>query len=237
MSNICIKTIYNILLNLYFPLILIAGFNSVYAQTYPQLSWHVTLNEIEISPGRKIPYGTEGDSLRVNVLRFYISDITLFRNGILLTKDSIASHLIDFANRSSLTQHLPAEQEFDSIGFVLGVDSLLQEYGIGKADLDPVNGMYWTWQSGYIHFKLEGIYYPKFSSEKEITLHLGGYRTPHQTIQQLKFTCSPYHKNYLNLNLYPFINYALKSDALQIMSPCLKAVELSANLTQCIHPE
>jgi hypothetical protein len=192
----------------------------------------------EFQTEKKYFLSSKNDSIQISLCKFYFSDIELYQKGKLVYKEENSFHLINLNDSLSCSFDLKGNNiQFDEIRMNIGIDSSTNVSGIMGGDLDPVKGMYWTWQSGYIHFKLEGIYYPKFSSEKEITLHLGGYRTPHQTIQQLKFTCSPYHKNYLNLNLYPFINYALKSDALQIMSPCLKAVELSANLTQCIHPE
>ena len=54
---------------------------------------------------------------------------------------------------SQPTKHLLANAPFD---LYLGVDSVLNYNGVHEGALDPINGMYWTWQTGYIHCKLEG---------------------------------------------------------------------------------
>ncbi len=60
----------------------------------------------------------------------------------------------------------------DSIQLFFGVDSALQEKGVGTGDLDPKNNMYWGWFPGYIGVKVEGI------SELfgGFEYHLGGFR-------------------------------------------------------------
>ena len=47
-------------------------------------------------------------------------------------------------------------------------------------DLDPVHGMYWTWQSGYIQFKLEGLLRDS-AGERKLELHLGGFEGENKT--------------------------------------------------------
>ena len=54
--------------------------------------------------------------------------------------------------------------DYKSVSFVIGVDSLRSTMDIGKrtgvldpaGDLTSANGMYWSWNSGYIFLKLEG---------------------------------------------------------------------------------
>ena len=63
------------------------------------------------------------------------------------------------------------------VRLMLGVDSLTNASGVHCCALDPANGMYWSWQSGYIQFKLEG----KDKSGQALNLHLGGFSHAHMS--------------------------------------------------------
>jgi hypothetical protein len=47
-------------------------------------------------------------------------------------------------------------KSISKITFSAGIDSLTSTAGIQKGVIDPINGMYWAWQSGYVNFKIEG---------------------------------------------------------------------------------
>jgi hypothetical protein len=70
--------------------------------------------------------------------------------------------LIDFDENDSnaLCLEIPDDIEFDAIQFNLGLDSLTNVSGALGGDLDPTKGMYWTWQNGYVNFKLQGSFRP-----------------------------------------------------------------------------
>ena len=58
-------------------------------------------------------------------------------------------------------KNIPAG-DYNQITFTIGVDSLRSTMDVSKRPgvLDPAqghDGMYWTWNSGYIFFKMEGI--------------------------------------------------------------------------------
>ena len=115
---------------------------------------------------------------------------------------------------SQPTKHLLANTPFD---LYLGVDSVLNYNGVHEGALDPINGMYWTWQTGYIHCKLEGNIICD-SSRKSFEYHIGGYSTNdsgpffigHKSIgNELQVT----------LDIYPAIQWAMKKEVFRIMSP------------------
>ena len=65
--------------------------------------------------------------------------------------------LVNFANAGSTRislKTIPAS--FNRIAFTIGVDSIRNVSGAQTGALDPANGMFWTWNSGYIMAKLEG---------------------------------------------------------------------------------
>jgi hypothetical protein len=61
------------------------------------------------------------------------------------------------------------------------VDSARNVSGAQKGALDPNNGMFWTWNSGYIFTKLEG--YSPQSSSGGLVFHIGGFKSPDNTIR------------------------------------------------------
>jgi hypothetical protein len=63
------------------------------------------------------------------------------------------------------------------IRFLLGVDSLANVSGAQTGALDPLNDMFWTWNSGYIFFKLEGESPQSGADLHRIEHHLGGFRS------------------------------------------------------------
>jgi hypothetical protein len=114
--------------------------------------------------------------------------------------------------------------------FNLGIDSLAHYRGTESGPLDPIHGMYWTWQSGYIHFKLEGSVKQKHqSSWQEFEYHLGGYRKPYTALQT--WNCKSLN-NYFDVSI--FLEPLLRNNRFKIMSPGFEAHAASQNLPDAI---
>ncbi|NML22633.1 hypothetical protein HHL16_17250 [Pseudoflavitalea sp. G-6-1-2] len=73
---------------------------------------------------------------------------------------------------------------YDTISFLLGVDSLRNTSGAQTGALDPLNDMFWTWNTGYVMAKLEGSSPLSKLPHHLIEYHIGGYKKPH-AVQQL----------------------------------------------------
>lgn len=127
---------------------------------------------------------SDGTEVSVTQFRFYVSHLSLFVNGVALSADT-ACHLIDASNRSSWELALPLveRESVDSIRFLLGVDSITNASGVHGGDLDPTTGMYWTWNSGYINLKLEGVSAKCTTKGNTFQFHLGGFLPPHFNAQ------------------------------------------------------
>jgi hypothetical protein len=67
----------------------------------------------------------------------------------------------------------------------LGVNEAHNTSGANAGDLDPVNGMFWSWQSGYINFKIEGVSPSCDTRKNKFQFHIGGYKTPYHTVREL----------------------------------------------------
>ena len=116
-----------------------------------------------------------GKGIIVDRFSFYISHLKFYAQGVLIDED--AEPLMIHVCENSRKLAIPTQ--CDSITFTLGIDSVIQEQGPMAGHLDPIHGFYWTWQSGYIHLKLEGRLLTDKNLKETImpfTLHLGGYR-------------------------------------------------------------
>lgn len=126
-----------------------------------------------------------GDSFLANG-KWYRLDVCKFYSGAAPIsagkKPKFTWRLIDFSNQGSLTQRYQLAKKLDKIIIGFGVDSLTQVSSSFKADLDPIHGMYWTWQSGYIQLKLECTAMDEAMPEKGgIQLHIGGFFSPYKS--------------------------------------------------------
>ena len=140
-----------------------------------------------------------GDSLRISQLRYYLST----PGGDWIT-------LVDLKENKSITP--PIYQK----SVMLGIDSITHEQYSLKGDLDPMQGMYWTWKSGYIFFKLEGEMI-RNGTYHAISLHLGGYQWPNNSCFVME-NISLDGVSILNLDLKPLFE-TLPDGSWQVMSP------------------
>jgi hypothetical protein len=98
--------------------------------------------------------------------------------------------------------------------------------------LDPVNGMYWSWQSGYINCKIEGEIIS--SGRKSVAYHLGGYLPDQLAAKEISLPV-PYSQNMeLSLNLDSILSGLAGQNLFQIMSPGENAVHASDLLVESL---
>ncbi len=169
------------------------------------------------------------DSIQINELKYYISNIELLDNGNSVWKETNSFHLIDGSNNKTNEVNLNLNRliNFNQLKFDLGIDSITNVSGAMGGDLDPTKGMYWTWKSGYINFKLEGKSNLCDSRNHEFQFHLGGYQYPHNSLQKIVVNIPQNDKIKIVLALEKLllpINLKLQN---HIMSPSKDAVLLS----------
>jgi hypothetical protein len=117
-----------------------------------------------------------GDSFKVNMFNYYISNIKINgTKGTYTQPDSY--HLIKQSLPASRTVNLAAVpyDTYSSITFTIGVDSLRNVSGAQTGALDPANDMFWTWSTGYIMLKLEGNSPRSPMPDGAIVFHAGGF--------------------------------------------------------------
>lgn len=131
------------------------------------------------------------------------------------------------------SQHLKLDNEprgeITSISFIVGTDSSTNVSGALDGDLDPIKGMYWAWNTGYINFKLEGTL-----NKLNFEYHIGGYLPPYSTARRVSLQ-THYSNGELSIQVNPFdfLNKLNVSDMPSVLIPGEKA-SLLADLFQQI---
>jgi len=126
-----------------------------------------------------------GEQYSLSKFKYYISGIRLF-NAQKKWELKQGYYLINQSIDSSLQLNIALqENSYDSIAFLLGVDSARNTNGAQRGALDPLNDMFWTWQSGYIMQKLEGTSPHSSIVNNKIEYHLGGYSGANSVLQQV----------------------------------------------------
>lgn len=114
----------------------------------------------------------------------------------------------------------------------IGTDSLSNVAGAFDGALDPIHGMYWAWNTGFINLKLEG----KRSSGQDFSWHLGGYTSPTNCSAWIAL---PEHwtskkKNTIQIDLSAFLSKTLDLDQ-SIMHPSSEARQIFDLFISSVH--
>lgn len=126
-----------------------------------------------------------GERYQVRTLMFYVSRVRLSNSEETTTKDEESYHLVDYSNAASHEVSIKAPKGvYDTIQFMIGVDPVDNTSGAQTGALDPLHGMFWTWNSGYIYAKFEGLVALSSGTEISFAHHLGGFR-PGEDAQRL----------------------------------------------------
>lgn len=171
---------------------------------------------------------SQKDSIQFTKLKFYLTDFQVKSiKGEINTIDH-SNYLIDIFKPETLEILLNTVSfnNGDKLSFNLGVSSVINTTGAHSGALDPSNGMFWSWQSGYINFKIEGISPSSKTRQNKFQFHIGGYQPPYNTIRRFDFVLNK-HTTELNLKLEKFFEGAKLAVNNQVMIPGEKASKLA----------
>ncbi|HLP51946.1 MAG TPA: MbnP family protein [Chitinophagales bacterium] len=125
-----------------------------------------------------------GETINVSNLKYYVSNFVLVKeDGSEYTVPQEGNYfLIDESVDSSLEvtlQNIPAGN-YTSIKYILGVDSLRSTMDVSQRTgaLDPAGAgsdMYWSWNSGYIFFRIDATSPASTEVGNMCMFHVGGY--------------------------------------------------------------
>lgn len=156
------------------------------------------------------------DTFNVSKFNYYISNIKLTRSDNSVYTETESYHLLKADDESSLDISL-ANVPFGSytaIEFMIGVDSTRNVSGAQTGALDPANGMFWSWSSGYIMAKLEGTSPQSTGSGHMIMMHIGGFSGANKVLKTVSPSFNSQTAN-VSSTVTPEIHF--KADILEML--------------------
>jgi hypothetical protein len=167
-------------------------------------------------------------------LKLYLSDFQFekeTRKQVL-----VGPHFIDLEDPNSLGlfPDFPVA-EYQSLRFHFGLDSSYHVSESVDGPLNPMNGMYWAWNSGYIQFKCTGTSSSIPLLDKTFEYHLGGYRQPFETLVPIELVIKG---NTLILDIQPFFEQTVDFSSVQrVMIPGKLAQSYCRELSKSFRTE
>ena len=172
------------------------------------------------------------DSISFSTLKMYFSDFS-FKDkisGRITSIDTLIFYDLSDSSSHSFFNDLNLSN-YESVAFTLGLDSSKNVSGELENAFDPLLGMYWAWNTGYINLKIMGESSAVPTNSHEFEFHLGGYRSPFATAQTIQVDLN-------DQNIY-FDLEKLFSESINltknhhIMMPCKDAFLISQGLSAC----
>lgn len=131
------------------------------------------------------PYtNSKSEAYKVTWLTYYVSNIKLKKSDGTVFTDPVHSdgsagyYLVDEKDAGSqeiTLQNVPSG-DYTEVTFTIGVDASQVSQGAQTGALDPANGLFWSWNSGYIFMALEGVSPVSTEEDNVFQYHVGGYK-------------------------------------------------------------
>ena len=175
----------------------------------------------------------QADSIHIDGFKCYLSNIRFSDSNNKKDLNPNNYHLLDFTSSDTATFYLILNANANLLEFNLGLDSIINISGALGGQLDPSNGMYWTWQSGYINFKIEGKSPHSPARNHEFQFHAGGYAYPYNALHSINLELRPNKSFHLEIDLALFFKMISLKDLNHVMSPGPNSMKISKALASC----
>lgn len=195
-----------------------------------KITFSPTFNAKPLQLNTVLQVPNSSDSVVITRLKLYISAVQFYQDSVLVHALEPAYFLIDLEKPASQQIAFPTNLHFNAIQFNLGIDSVTNSKGVIGGALDPTNNMYWTWQSGYINFKLEGISKVCATRNNKFQFHLGGYQSPYNALQTIRLIPLKNESIHIQFDLLSFLNNIHLKDVNTVMSPGEDGMKCSKQL-------
>jgi hypothetical protein len=193
------------------------------------------MNREIIVLNKEIHIISSNEELNITKLKFYVSHLSFYKDEQLVWQDNELAHLMDAENEMNIKCIIKKNIEFNKIKIGLGIDSVTNVSGALDGDLDPLKGMYWTWQSGYVNFKLEGTSTAIRSESQKFEYHLGGYSAENNTYNSIVLPVGNSDTINIAIDFNKFLSDFNVVTHVNVMSPGKVAVDLSKILASCFN--
>lgn len=169
------------------------------------------------------------DTVAIHQLKFYISGIRmgeLKMPGVYLVD---AEHLSEFCVPIS-----PGFKPGDTLVYYIGIDSATTVNTDWTGALDPAHGMYWAWNTGYIHWKMEGWISSSPEIHHGIYTHIGGYAFGQKCFIEKYFLMNS-ELPVIQIHLKKLMATLIQSGTYNIQHPGPKALVVSDWISNAIY--
>ena len=204
------------------------------------VNFHLEFDKLPLELNKKY-ISKANDTLSIETFRCYISNIQIqySDNSVFTQKDSY--HLLDLENPNSFKIPITKKNDklISKITFNIGIDSVTNNSGALTGDLDPIKGMYWAWQSGYVNMKIEGKSSSCKNRKNEFQFHIGGYLQPYYSMRKLEFNFNDNSNGNVNIgiDLNDFFSNINLSQTNSIMIPGKEAMRLANYTTKMFYSQ
>ncbi len=131
-----------------------------------------------------------GDTFTVSKFNYYISNVKMANTNSSVYTENESYHLLQHDNNSTMSFDLATVPygNYNQLTFMLGVDSTHNVSGAQGGALDPLNGMFWTWNTGYIMLKFEGNSPQSTGPGGLVQIHCGGFTGANSVVRTITLT-------------------------------------------------
>jgi len=172
------------------------------------------------------------EDVKLKKCRGYISGVVINYEDGTSFKEENSYHLLNFTikEEAQIVLNVDASKQISSLEYAIGTDSLINVSGAYDGDLDPIHGMYWAWNSGYINFKVEGE-----RNNESFSYHIGGYANPNPTFRKKKYEVSQSSNAYLfTIDIGKILQSELAQGLSHLMSPGVNSSKFADLLSSAI---
>ena len=187
-----------------------------------------------------------GELLRPTSFKFYLGQFKLTKtDGSIVSLDQY--NLVDFNDTASFRIRMEVSPgQYSHLQYQFGVDSARNVSGVQSGPLDPLLGMFWTWNSGYIFLKLEGNSTASNQANGKFEYHIGGFRSPYSAIRTLETDFAADESGPLGSGQTLRVNLSVQmdnffagahplriADTANVMTPGERAAQIADNFAAC----
>lgn len=116
-----------------------------------------------------------GNKYSISLLKYYVTNAILVNDAgeeVKLNNYDLIDAFDPETFSTIEAKEIPCAN-YTKLKFLLGVDKDRNHNGAQDGDLDPIYNMIWTWNTGYLFLKHEGLYINNTNDTIDIQYHLG----------------------------------------------------------------
>lgn len=133
-------------------------------------------NEIELNTGNYT--NQQNEQMTISTINYWFTNVKFIKSDGSEYAEEESYRLIRGDQSNTMHFHVSdvPNGTYKGVKFMIGVDVPRNTSGAQTGALDPaINGdMFWSWNTGYIQFKLEGTSTVSTNADKSYKFHIGG---------------------------------------------------------------